>query len=150
MAKKRVAPKITVPEGMLIASWTATLAKMKEHIESGRGDSVAELHVARIAVEAALRCLSENPIVPTGDQAMRLRDIAIEVSARYGTKLPTGASESAVAVAWQSCMFLAPEPEVPEELKDLLVNPVIGMVNGDQVNDRIKQAYRRGQKSGSK
>ncbi len=43
-----------------------------------------------------------------------------------------------------------PEPEVPEEIKDLLMIPVIGQVNGEQVNDQIMKAYRRGQKAGEK
>ncbi len=41
-------------------------------------------------------------------------------------------------------MFLAPEPEIPEAIKDLLVVPVTGMINGKQINDRIEKAYRRG------
>lgn len=44
-------------------------------------------------------------------------------------------------------MYVAPEQEVPEKIKDLLVNPVIGAINGEQINDRVLQAYRRGKAS---
>ena len=43
-------------------------------------------------------------------------------------------------------MFLAPEPEFPEEIKGLFVNEVLGMVNGKQINDRIRKAYLCGKK----
>lgn len=40
-----------------------------------------------------------------------------------------------------------PSNETSSGIEDLLVNPVIGTVNGNQVNDRIKKAYRRGKES---
>lgn len=57
------------------------------------------------ALEAALLWLAENPIVPNCEQAEEL----------FCNK-----SIISVCVEWQRRMFLAPEPEVPEELKDLL------------------------------
>ena len=79
--------------------------------------------------EAALLWLSENPVVPTHDQfdAMRgtYRDICAE---------------------WQRRMFLAPEPEVPEEVKDLLWDGQTG--EDEEHNRKIIEAFnRRGQKS---
>ena len=60
--------KIQVPEGMLNAAWEAVAAKMRQHSEERQTGHVAELHVARIAIEAALRWQSENPPVPTDEQ----------------------------------------------------------------------------------
>lgn len=40
-----------------------------------------------------------------------------------------------------------PSNETSSGIEDLLVNPVIGTSNGNQVNDRIKKAYRRGKES---
>jgi hypothetical protein len=41
-------------------------------------------------------------------------------------------------------MFLAPEDDFERDCGDLQVHPVIGQVNGAQINDRIRQAYERG------
>ena len=53
-------------------------------------------------------------------------------------------------------MYLAPEPEVPEEIQDLLYSHTIGAYRPegtealDQIDGRIIEAYRRGQKAGLK
>ena len=40
------------------------------------------------------------------------------------------------------------EPEVvPLDIEDLTVNPVVGMVNGAQINQRLIEAYRRGKQA---
>jgi hypothetical protein len=47
-------------------------------------------------------------------------------------------------------MFLAPESEVPEEIKDLLEElPECGGSDNRKIDAIILEAYRRGQKEGS-
>jgi len=99
--------KIKVPEGMLEAAMRASLEA---------GLAIGPSTELRIPIEAALRWLSENPIEPSLEQSAILRDLACVVSAGYGTHDPTAAAAAAVAMEWQRRMFLAPEPEVPEEI----------------------------------
>ena len=102
--------KIVVPEGMIraVEDRCGDLCKY-----GGKSQSVR--FVSQTAVEAALRWLSENPILPTAEQL-------------YSTigKLPVAMCDivwterdRALIAEWQRRMFLAPEPEVPEEIKDL-------------------------------
>ncbi len=141
------AKKIVVPEGMLQAAWERVGAKMKEYVGEGKGNTIAELHVARLSVEAALEWLSEHPITPDEQQAYAM--------AQEKSRFPFDAWEWTRwgAVEWQRRMFLAP-PEAEEELPDLLIAPIKnvlfppGMVDVDVANERIREAYRRGQKAG--
>lgn len=95
----KAARRYTVPVGMINAAWVAVGAKMKECVDKGYGNRPAELHVARIAVEAALRWLSENPVIPSQDE--------------IGKKFPEWSASSfqaqKVIMWWQRHMFLAPE-----------------------------------------
>lgn len=111
--------KIVVPEGML-RSATAEGARW-----SDRNNSV--IH----ELEAALRWLSENPIVPTPQQWKDIEESVpmFHIWDRVGE--------------WQRRMFLSPEPEVPEEIKDL----VEGMSWNSTTPKAIIEAFRRGQKS---
>ena len=123
--------KIIVPSGMFEA------AKNSEY-EPGSVE-------VRSILEAALRWLSENPIVPTIEQTGSLIDW-------YNHKKFGNGAVSDCAVEWQRRMFLAPEPEVPEELKDLLLDENIPTAdysrpNRDYYNTQILEAFRRGQKS---
>ena len=113
--------KIVVPEGMWIAGFNATITI------ADRGEATTK------CLEAALRWLSENPIVPTSRQERELVDSWIKETS-------LGKTEHLVT-EWQRRMFLAPEPEVPEEIKDLLAG-----VHPDVTPIAI-EAYRRGQKS---
>lgn len=74
--------------------------------------------------------------------------------------VPEGMLEAAVAahpycseqlisavIEWQRRMFLAPEPEVPEEVKDMLVEEHISRWRGEEVNEKVIEAFRRGQRS---
>ena len=96
---------IIVPSGMFQAALTAAKQCQLERMDVPKS--------AQFITEAALRHLSEHPIEPTDAQAEELwrweRD-------RGGFGDRTDA-ESAVCVAveFQRRMFLAPEPEVPEE-----------------------------------
>jgi hypothetical protein len=130
--------KIVVPEGMLkvavAAAWShigfshpqASIRVQKEIEES-----------FRVSLEAALRWLSENPIVPT--------DAQLELFLTAQGLPNTGTFRSALSLFagyFQRRMFLAPEPEVPEEIEDLLWPKGHVGINHDQL---IVEAYRRGQ-----
>lgn len=140
--------KIVVPDGMLAAAWQDIAAAMKERIFVGVIGGVAELHVARIAVEAALRWLSENPIVPTDEQWRALNE---------ERQWPDNSNRRRwLVIEWQRRMFLAPEPEIPNEIEDLLPFPPDVVIPGDDLYRQVKahldnvatQAFRRGQKAG--
>ena len=68
-------------------------------------------------LEAALRWLSENPIVPTPPP---ISGDYLAIREDYKMSRTSFSWESYYAVEWQRRMFLAPETEVPEEIKDLV------------------------------
>ena len=94
-------------------------------------------------LEAALRWLAENPMVPTSRQYHE--DMDFESSTETD---PTYETACSVIAKWQRLCFLAPEPEVPEAVKDLLLpcDTVIQQPAKDR-NADILEAFRRGQKS---
>jgi len=139
---------IKIPEGMLEALHTAMCTK----IEGG-----CQPDYERAALEAALRWLSDNPIVPTVDQA---QEIWAYVS-RGESFLRN------LFVEWQRRMFLAPEPEEPEKIKEEKIKDLLwrngiynyereseepdgGLSSGSisQHNRLIIEAYNRGLKGG--
>lgn len=119
--------KIVVPEGMVQAAEAAC--------DRRNGAT------CRQQLEAALRWLSENPIVPTDEQAKELQN------RYYGDgHLQQGSAFAYAAVEWQRRMFLAPEPEVPEELREHWKQG-----NGLEEschNQTLLLGYRLGQKAG--
>ena len=130
--------RYVVPEGMLKAIEEALSLAFKDFHAMGHPTcSVKEeiefywAFMANRAGESVAVWLSENPIVPTEQQCSELWKNAHEI----GGSLPCN-----IAVEWQRRCFLAPDPEVPEELKDLL-NCTI-----DQ-RKSIIEAFRRGQRS---
>ena len=142
MMEKRIA----VPEGMLRAAWHAQLPADNPTFEWDEGDEMNRKFYRRI-FEAALRWLSDNPQVPTMEQATEMSD----------NGHPCVLDGVWYATEWQRRMFLAPEPEPPVEIKDLLWScdlrahdvGIFGTV-GVNVNDTIIEAFRRGQKSAVK
>ena len=125
--------KIVVPEGMM----KAAIFAWRLHPIRGYPpeDAVCK------AVEAALRWLSEHPIVPTQKQSRKLY-------ADVPQGLLVDEVPSWYAVEWQRRMFLAPESEVPEEIKDLLWS--IGgtwMQTDKKHNNEVAEAYRRGKEA---
>lgn len=120
---------IKVPEGMMKASYDAhlLLGKMGAQIPT--------------VLEAALRWLSENPIVPTPEQAREL----------IGPMVVLNETSLIFAIeAWQRRMFLAPETEVPG-LDDVLESFISYMKTSKpptlaEVEAKL-EAYRRGQRS---
>ena len=188
--------KISVPEGMINAAISASADYLRDN-------QSRDVH-AQVVVEAALRWLSENPIVPTYEQ---YSDLSAD-STKYEYALP---SMKYAAIEWQRRMFLAPpepidtremtvydcldckkswkqdlrekvaqcvycqsantkailtmsavreftlpEPEVPEEIKDLLFSPKTHASHGEwtlradmPVHEIVLEAFRRGQQSKS-
>ena len=95
--------RIQVPEGMLKAAIDA---------QEMRCDPT----ITKIGVEAALRWWKANPIEPTDDDC-------ISIGQAWNGNSAGNPFWKFVATEWQRRMFLAPEPEVPEEIKDLLLEP---------------------------
>jgi hypothetical protein len=118
--------RIVVPDGMLKA------------VSSQMGYIPPPENIHR-CLEAALRWLSDNPIVPTDEQ---VKD-CMRVGYSGGIVTPTAMCEA--FAEWQRRMFCAPEPVIPEDVKDLLEPPFhCGSIDH---NGRIIEAYRRGQKA---
>ena len=130
-----------IPEAGLNAAWSAVAEKMRAHIDAKHKEPIAELHAARIALEAFIRWQSENPIVPTPKQARELFEVW------WGNDTSNAGTMGLVAAAWQRRMYLAPEePEVPAEVKDLLYDPKDGPTKIGR-NEAICEAFRRGQQN---
>jgi hypothetical protein len=128
--------KIVVPKGMLKAAGLST-------------DGIdPEGYFIYTAIEAALRWLSENPIVPSDEQ---VGEMLAAKSQFYGHFVPAdwirwGATD------WQRRMFLALEPEVPgldDVLESFIAYMRVGGPNLDEVEAKL-EAYRRGQQVGSR
>ena len=103
MSEKRY----VVPEGML----TETEVAIVNSITSGHNKS---WEMAKVALEAALRWQSENPIVPTDEQ----------IDGMSVGNFSHGAGRRAVkrgAVEWQRRMYLAPEPVLDAALGGALL-----------------------------
>ena len=90
--------KIVVPKGMLEAAASATFLNEENGLEK--------------VIEAALRWLSEHPIMPSTEQLLRM-------SRQYIDAKRSEIDEEMIlfikhlVCAWQCRMFLAPKPEVP-------------------------------------
>ena len=90
--------KIVVPEGMMKAAYDAQLGIGPPTFEWHEADELTQRFYNRI-LEAALRWLSENPIVPTEEQSLDMEmRINCENHRDYRKKF---------AVEWQRRMFLA-------------------------------------------
>ena len=94
--------KIKVPEGMLKAG--------RDVVFSG----IVYQGYVHDVLEAALRWLSENPIVPTEQQALAMKVSKERFEFDPWEWVRWGACE------WQRHMFEDTEPEIPEEVKDLV------------------------------
>lgn len=126
--------KIVVPEGMLKAAIAVI-----ENYDDVVGNGQCEEFRIELIVEAALRWLSENPIVPTKDDLAMVRLLYFDRKHLDGKSTVTD-----FVVGWQRRMFIAPEPEVPEEIEDLLLPYDMATADGYAINVAIIEAYRRG------
>ena len=115
--------RIIVPMGML-----------KEVVDAEAKSVVPFDQLETLSI--GLRWLSENPIVPTEDQMAQIMCAHVANWEQIRSRIE----------AWQRRMFVAPEPEVPEEIKDL----VEGMSWNSSTWRRILEAYRRGRQSAVK
>lgn len=104
-------------------------------------------HAAEIACEAFARVLAEHPIVPTEGQWAAL--VSEWKRDKHAMEVP---SMEDIYPLWATHMFDAPEPEVPEEIKDMLLDA--GAPDSEHCffkpsvyNERIQEAYRRGKES---
>jgi hypothetical protein len=136
--------KYVVPEGMLKAAIEASdsLPYMKTDIRRG--------------LEAAFRWLAENPIVPTDKQVREMIAPKFGINSKElnGNMIASGIT---AAITWQRRMFLVSEPEVPEEIKDLLIpnffnsiDVILGIEktrSEDDYRKNIIEAYHRGRLS---
>ena len=70
---------------------------------------------------------------------------------RYEEPRGVGFTLAEFAIEWQRQMYLAPEPEVPEEISDLLYRHPKGFsdnfIGMDQADENTREAYRRGKES---
>lgn len=124
--------KILVPEGMLTAACTAN------HV-GGIGGSGPLVNV----LEAALLWLSENPIVPSDEQINSLFE-----AHKYGVSRDAWKFYFS---EWQRRMFLAPEPEVPAEIKGLIDGmDSMAKYEREWATKVALEAFRLGKKSGGK
>jgi hypothetical protein len=114
--------RIVVPEGMMRAAVEAS--------PNSPGDYVL------VILEAALRWLSENPMLPTREQQVELLR-KLEPSAN---SVPATIAE--IVAAWQRRMFLASDPD--EAIKHLLNK---GWASCESIDAAIREAYRRGRES---
>ena len=131
--------KIKIPEGMLEA------AAMELSDVGFRSDVIA--YDVKRMLKAALRWLSENPIVPTDAQIEEMKIKLVPVHPHW----------SNIVAEWQRRMFLAPEPEtsLPEEwIRACARNVPKGAVTmkiysaqGILLETVDLEAYRRGQQS---
>ncbi len=130
--------KYAVPDGMLKAVENA------EPVDRGKAIAI---------LEAAIRWLAENGPVPTDEQNLQL--FKSWVDNRHKNATDDGGVRMdyprTIAIEWMRIAFLAPEPEVPEAIKDLLCDRVRGgrgvYTHEDACNyvdGRIIEAYRRG------
>ena len=121
--------KIVVPDGMLARAFAALVAEEKK----GNPTSYWSF------LESALLWQQENAPRPSAE-------FVADFQRQCWKDDPSLALHD---FGWWFArhMYYAPEPDVPSEISDLLVAPVVGQVNGKQINDRIEKAYRRGQQS---
>ena len=133
--------KIVAPKGMVQAGATGWLSSR------GSDGQMNPMEVSRSVLIESLRWLSEYPIVPSheviqsmlGEPRCPLRDCPPSTQIRY------------VATEWQRRMFLAPEPEIPEAVKDLLLSESSldreAYFRPGIYNQRILEAFRRGKET---
>jgi len=130
--------KIVVPEGMLKAA-------TEKAFYPGRYYTPGDIESITKILETALRWLSQNPIVPDEKQTLAM------VKGKEGFPFDSWEWVRWGACEWQRRMFDASEPEIPEEIKDLLTEQQPPFPAGRyqwreqaDVDKRILEAYRRG------
>lgn len=120
--------KIVVPQGMLAAAGAAS-------------DGLDPQGLFLIGpLQGALRWIDEQLELMIQDNPY-LHDVFHRSESLSENYVRTGRNN---AIKELRSMFLVAESP---SIDDLLVRAVIGQVNGEQINERIREAYRRGQKA---
>jgi hypothetical protein len=122
--------EIKVPEGMLKAALGSVNDRRTVHCP------LCSLNELEGILKSAIQWLSENPIAPTNKQAESLHKFWREYDGN------TVASIDATVTEWQRRMFLEPEPEIPEAVRDLFVSEKNDSAR--DFNRRITVAYKLG------
>ena len=137
--------KIVAPEFLVRAVMSQPLVVAACN---GKGIDLTEPSAREITRRVCV-ALTENPIVPTLKQCE-----AFHASAHPTLTTPTLICRA--IAEWQRITFLTPEPEVPEAVKDLLVDLTAEDTIDDHMerstahNKSVLEAYRRGVKAGAK
>ena len=92
----------------------------------------------REAVEAAIRWLAEHPIPLTKEDALLLRDLALEVNRSYGTQELTEAACVAVAFRWQRIMLRESTPPVLREIKSAIMGTTLSPEQAEEIIQLVK------------
>lgn len=133
--KKLTIDDIEVPREMLAAAWSCWIG------EHGVDTSINTL------LKHALLWLAENPTVPTNKEGQKLWNL-------FSAVMSCDETSSLIATEWQRRMFLKCEPELPEEVKALLLKH--GFVGShfegapSSLAKALTEAYALGKKAGAK
>ena len=168
--EKMTTGKVIVPEGMLKAAWAA-MSSYKVTPESNSTEEALK-GALRWLSENPIVPTDEQvvSILKVASPQQGYRNVCIEWQRRMflapqeetdpldnifdhftTAYVPKGAvrvdvySKSGTLLA--SREIKAPEPEIPEDVKDLLVQPHGTAWRGDELNSAVIEAYRRGQRS---
>jgi hypothetical protein len=134
--------KYVVPQGMLDAAYQYYPASFA-------------MPAVRSIVEAALQWLAENPMEPSDDQIGDIVKRCISVYPKW-RNMTEWSRAKIICMEWQSSMVLSVDTDAP--IIDLIYHQPLGIPVvldnssvsvSDDVNGRIREAYRRGQKAGS-
>lgn len=131
--------KIVVPEFMLKAAYDAQLPADNPSY-SWEESAVHTREFYRRILGAAFHALAEKPIVPE-------IQFCHDMVAKRHESLTEQTFIQRTSCEWQRRMFLAPEPEVPEEIRDLYED---NGPHSPRWKNAILEAFRRGQKAGPK
>ncbi len=105
--------KVMVPEGMLKAA-IEMMRKWNGYPHPDSKENASLVRSTTALLEASLRWLSDNPIVPSFEDCIELHR-----SCHSATTVAVNEIK-AYCESWQRHMFLASEPDIPEEIKNLL------------------------------
>lgn len=125
--------RVVVPQGMIEAG------KERDRLNSGY-NGFRDYQRAEAILEAGLRWLSENPIIPTQQQALDMVTGGKFDSFDNWELVRWGACE------WQRRMFLSPETDIPQAVKDVFLRTGEIDWSSSEVL-RAVECYRLGQQS---
>lgn len=125
--------KIKVPAEMIAAGFA----------ELSAGERQGQPPAYATFLRGALRWLSENPVVPTDEQATQVEE-SILVRRDHLHHLIMFATN------WQRRMFLSPEEELPAEVKALLDETQVSRmgISYESAQEAVAKAYRLGLQRG--